>query len=278
MIISFRKSSFSITSTALIIAFALIVPCTLFAGAVINVPSPGIVTITQAMVKARAGDTIIVENGTYKERVFIKAGITLKAKNMHKAKLDGMGRGTIVTMGSNSSIIGFVIENGTIGVFTKNAGIAVLKCRISRNWQTGLMSIRHLPKVEDNLIVFNRASGFQGWNVRSTVSSINHNTFAYNANHGVSVGGSSNIVVENNVVAFNERFGLKISSESEKSKIVNNNFYKNLKQLKDMPSGNYSFDPAFISPRVGMVFKSDPKQCCQIKASDNENLGARLDM
>jgi len=256
---------------------SLLIPCIAAAGTIINVPSPGIANLTSAMVKARAGDTIIAENGVYKEHIFIKAGIVLKAKNMHKAKLDGKGRGTIVTMGSNSSIVGFVIQNGTIGIFTKNAGISILKCQVAKNWQTGIMSIRHLPKIEDNLIVYNRASGFQGWNVRSTVSSINHNTIAYNANHGISVGGTSNIIAENNVVAYNERFALKLSSNSEKSKIVNNNFYRNLKQVQKMPSGNYNFNPAFVSPRLGMNFKSDPKVCCQIKASDNENLGARLD-
>ena len=196
---------------------SLLIPCVAFAGTIINVPSPGIATLTAAMVKARAGDTIIADNGTYKEHVFIKAGIVLKAKNMHKAKIDGKGRGTIVTMGSNSSIVGFIIQNGTIGIFTKNAGISILKCQVAKNWQTGIMSIRHLPRIEDNLVIYNRASGFQGWNVRSTVSSINHNTFAFNANHGVSVGGASNIVVENNVVAYNERFALKLSSDSEKS-------------------------------------------------------------
>ncbi len=254
----------------------LLFPSIIMAGAIVTVPSTGITTVTTAMVKAKAGDTVIVENGKYKERVFIKAGVALKARNMHKATLDGMGKGTVVTMGPNSSLIGFVVQNGTIGIFTKNAGISILRCRITNNWQTGIITVRHLPKVEDNLIVFNRASGIQGWDVRSTVAAITHNTIAYNSNHGIAVGGSSNIIVENNVIAYNERFALKLSSESEKSKITKNNFYRNLRQVQKIPSGNYSFDPAFISPRIGFNFRSDPKLCCQIKASDNENLGARL--
>jgi len=254
----------------------ILFPCLVMAGAIITVPSTGITTVTAAMVKAKAGDTVIVENGKYRERVFIKAGVVLKARNMHKSVLDGMGRGTVVTMGPNSGIIGFVIKNGTIGIFTKNAGISILKCLIMKNGQTGIITVRHLPKIEDNIISFNRASGIQGWDVRSTVASVNHNTIAFNTNHGIAVGGSSNIIVENNVVAYNERFALKLSTESEKSKITKNNFYRNLRQVQKIPSGNYSFDPAFISPRVGMNFRSDPKLCCQIKASDNENLGARL--
>lgn len=266
----------SFTACRYVLLSSLIIPCVVAAGAMITVPSTGIATITAAMVKAKVGDTVIVENGKYRERVFIKAGVVLKARNMHKATLDGMGRGTVVTMGPNSAIIGFIVKNGTIGIFTKNAGIAILKCLIKQNGQTGIITVRHLPKIEDNIIAFNRASGIQGWDVRSTVSSINHNTIAFNANHGIAMGGASNVIVENNVIAYNERFALKLSSESEKSKITKNNFYRNLRQVQKIPSGNYTFDPAFISPRIEMNFRSDPKLCCQIKASDNENLGARL--
>ena len=265
----FKKSSFLILA-------GLFIPCSIMANTIINVPSSGIPTITAAMVKAKAGDTVLVENGIYKEHIFIKAGVALKAKNIHKATMNGQGRGTVVTMGSSSSIIGFVIKNGTIGIFTKNAGIAIVRCLIKNNNQTGIIAVRHLPRIEDNIIVFNRASGIQGWDVRSTVASVNHNTIAFNKNHGVSVGGSSNIIIENNVVAYNERFALKLSDDSEKSKVVKNNFYKNLKQVQKIPAGNYSFDPVFISPRIGLNFRSNPKLCCQIKSSNNENLGARI--
>lgn len=259
-----------------LILLGLLFPLIVVEAAVITVPSSGIGTITAAMVKAKAGDTVITENGTYREHIFIKGGVALKARNLHRAILDGKGRGTVVTMGSNSSIIGFVIRNGTIGVFTKNAGISVSRCLIRNNWQTGIITVRHLPRIEDNVIVYNQASGIQGWNVRSTKAAVNHNTIAYNRNHGIAIGGTSNIIVENNVVAYNERFALKLSNKSEKSKITKNNFYKNLKQVQKMPSGNYSFDPAFISPRTTLNFQSDPRSCCQIKASDNKNLGTRI--
>ena len=263
-------------SLRLLIIVSLLFPYIVLARATITIPSSGIATITAAMVKAKAGDTVIVENGVYRKHIFIKAGVALKARNLHRAVLDGRGRGTVVTMGSNSSINGFVVRNGTIGVFTKNTGITVCRCLIKNNQQTGIITVRHLPKIEDNIIAYNLASGIQGWDVRSTKSSVNHNTIAYNGNHGIAVGGTSNIIVENNVVAFNERFALKLSSGSEDSKIVKNNFYKNLKQVQKIPSGNYSFDPAFISPRTALNFQSDPRSCCQIKASDNKNLGTRV--
>lgn len=270
----YNAKIFSITNLYRTLYLCLFFNSMLFAGIVITVPSSGASTISSAILKARPGDTVYVEDGIYKEHIFIKAGVVLKAQNRHKAIIDGKSKGTVVTMGASSTMIGFTVRNGTIGIFSKNAGVCVLNCQVINNWLTGIITVRHLPKIEDNIIAFNRSSGIQGWDVRSTVASINHNTIAFNSNHGISVGGSSNIIVENNVVAYNERFGLKISSESEASKIMRNNFYNNLKQK--IPTGNYSFDPAFISPRKDLNFSSDPKLCCQIKASDDENLGARL--
>jgi parallel beta-helix repeat protein len=177
----------------------------------------------------------------------------------------------------NSGIIDLGVTNGTIGVFNKTAGTFILDCKIYQNWMTGVMFVRHLPKVEDNVVVFNRASGMLGWNVRSTKSEVIHNTIAYNGGFGLYLGGTSEITFKNNIVAYNQKYGFKMSKESAKSTITANNFFENLKQLYDFPDGNYSFDPAFTSPRVKMDFMPNSKLCCSVKTSENKNLGARFD-
>jgi hypothetical protein len=242
----------------------------------LQVPSMGIKTITEAMMRSRAGDTVWVDNGVYREHVLLAPGVTLIARSAFKAEINGGGRGTVVTMAKNSSISGFIIKNGTIGVFSNSAGNSISSCRIIKNWQTGIIVVRHLPKVEDNVIAFNRGSGIQGWDVRGTSATINHNTISYNGNHGVAVGGSSEMIMENNVIAFNERFGLKILADEEKIKVTNNNFYRNLNSFHALPTGNFSFDPAFISPRSNMNFRSNPAQCCKAKGTDDQELGARI--
>lgn len=254
----------------------LLVFCSLGLAATINVPSMGIKTISEAMMRARMGDTVWVENGVYHERVLVAPGVTLIARSTFGAVIDGGGRGTVVTLGKNTTISGFEIRNGTIGVFSNGSGNQIISCKIIKNWQTGIIVVRHLPKIEDNIIAFNRASGIQGWDVRSTNATINHNTIAFNGNHGIALGGSSEIIMENNVIAFNERFGLKILSEAERIQVTNNNFYGNLKSPRPIPEGNFSFNPAFMSPRMGLNFKSDPAQCCSAKGTDNEDLGARI--
>ncbi len=259
----------------LAMAASLVFPA-LSLAASIQVPSMGIQTISEAMMRTRVGDTVLVDNGIYREHVLIAPGVTLMSRSQFGAIIDGTGRGTVVTMGKNTSISGIEVRNGTIGIFSNGAGNSITSCKIVKNWQTGIIAVRHLPKIEDNVIAFNRGSGFQGWDVRSTNATINHNSIAYNGNHGLAIGGTSEIIMENNVVAHNERFGLKILSDAERIQVSNNNFYRNLLSPRPIPSGNFSFDPAFMSPRTKMNFKSDPAQCCKAKGTDNEELGARL--
>ena len=259
----------------LALAAGVIFPASVFAAS-IQVPSMGIKTISEAMMRTRVGDTVWVDNGVYREHVLIAPGVTLMARSTFKATIDGGGRGTVVTMGKNTTISGFEVRNGTIGIFSNGSGNTITSCRIVKNWQTGIIVVRHLPKIEDNIIAFNRASGIQGWDVRSTNATVNHNSIAYNGNHGIAIGGSSELIMENNVVAFNERFGLKVLSDAERVQVSNNNFYRNLHSPRPIPSGNFSFDPAFTAPRTIMNFRSDPAHCCKAKGTDNEELGARL--
>lgn len=242
----------------------------------ISVPSDA-ATISAAVLDASDGDTVWVDDGVYKERVLLPHGVALMSRTRFKAIIDGGGRNTVVTLGKNNLVVGFEIRNGTIGVFSNGSGNVMRFCRVVNNWQTGVVCVRHLPTLEDNIIAFNRGSGIQGWDVRSSVATINHNTIAYNGNHGLAVGGASSFVVENNIIAYNERFALRIHEESEKSvRVSNNNIYQNLNAPGGVPEGNFSFDPAFKDPRTKKDFAPNPERCCTIKGTDNENLGARL--
>lgn len=246
------------------------------AGEAISVPSVGINSINQAMISAKSGDTIWVSDGIYKEKIFVKAGVALVARNNFKAIIDGNGKGTVVTLSTHSTVKGFEITNGTIGVFSKDPDNAIVSCRIVRNWETGIICVRHLPRIEDNIIAFNRASGIQGWNLRSTASSINHNTIAYNRNNGIALGGVSEVILENNMITFNERLGVKLSHNSEKSILNKNNIFGNLK-LSKLPPENSEFDPKYTAPRSNLNFTVESKLPCCAFGSDNKILGARAE-
>jgi hypothetical protein len=234
-----------------------------WAGKALPMPSDEARTIPLAMIKADAGDTILVENGVYKGHFFIEPGVIFKARNQFGAILDGDGSGTAITLGRKSELWGFVVRNGTVGVFSKGKGNIIRGCRIVQNWQTGIVCVSYLPIIEDNYIVFNGASGIQGWDLRCPEGvSINHNCIAYNANHGIAFGGKSEATVAQNIIAFNERFGIKIRSPEEPVRIAGNNFFGNLWSPTPAPEGNFAYDPGFISSR-SMEFSvaSKCKEC-----------------
>lgn len=240
----------------------------------ISVPSNA-PTITAALSSVSKGDTVLVESGFYKERIFVPAGVVLLSKGTFKAVIDGNSRGTIVTMGTGSTISGFEIRNGTVGVFSTSSNVTISQCRIVFNQQTGIMCVGNLPRIEDNIIAYNRGSGIQGWDVRSTIASINHNTIAFNSNHGISLGGNSSIIVENNIIALNNQYGIKPSEETVRVSMINNNFFQNAQFSNVLPSDNFSLDPAFKDP-THLDFTLSKESRCIGKSTDNQDLGARL--
>ncbi|MCX7726025.1 MAG: right-handed parallel beta-helix repeat-containing protein [Chitinispirillaceae bacterium] len=241
---------------------------------VLNVPQK-FQKITDALIAAKKGDTVIVEPGVYKEHIFVSPGVVIISRTLFKAVIDGDGRGTIVTMGNNSIISGFEIRNGTIGVYSSSNGVTITQCKIINNIQCGIMCVGNLPRIEDNIIAYNKGSGIQGWDIRTTTSSINHNTIAFNENNGISVGGNSSIVVENNIIAYNNQFGIKPTEEAVKIQLINNAFYQNAKFTDVLPGDNFYFEPMFIDPK-NMNFMLEKESKCIGRASDNQNIGSRL--
>jgi hypothetical protein len=243
--------------------------------ATIDVPASGAQTISQAMLLAKAGDTIVAADGVYAEQVLIKADVTLKARAFLKAIIDGKGKGCAVTLGGNATIDGFELRNATIGITSRTSENAIVRCRVTGMRESGITCVGHLPEIEDNVIAFNKGSGIQGWDLLGMASSINHNTIAFNGNNGVALEGKSSLTVENNIIAFNERSGLKLSQASLTVLVTKNVFFENTAMSYIKLEDNFAFDPLFIGPRK-MDFTLKPDSPCKNKGSDGEDLGARI--
>jgi nitrous oxidase accessory protein NosD len=130
---------FCVKSIAMLCAAAFFMWTPAQGGEPISVPSVGVKSIGQGMISAKSGDTVWVSDGVYSELVFVKAGVTLAARNNFKAVIKGGGKGTVVSLSANSTISGFEIRGGRIGVFSKDAGNTVVSCRITGNWGTGIV-------------------------------------------------------------------------------------------------------------------------------------------
>lgn len=244
-------------------------------GQVINVPAKGVPTIQAAMIAARSGDTVLVADGVYKEKVAVKAGVLLKAQSLFGAAIDGGSRGIVVTLGGDAGVCGLEIRNGTIGVLSRSIGNSITKCRITGNRESGLSCAGRLPKIQDNFIVFNNGSGIQGWDVIASNDVIDHNTIAYNSNNGIALGGASSVIIENNIIAFNERFGIK-ADESVKMAAANNDFFQNGSMQYGTTDKNFLLDPKFSDPRKKMNFSLAQDSPLLPVATKTGEIGARL--
>ena len=268
-----KKNRLIVHGAALISSIFIIV--SIAASETIIVPSNVNTTIAKALFSAKSGDTVIVENGVYGEKVRVKPGVFLKARSQLKSILDGNGKGPVVTLEGNAGICGFEVRSGTIGVTSNNIDNAIIQCRITGMTESGISCSGQLPKIEDNIIVYNKGSGIVAWNIQSSASSINHNTIAYNANNGVAVGGNSIVALENNIIAFNQRLGLKVSEETVTLHLLKNVFFQNgsMSYIIKM-EGNFTCDPKFVEPKK-MQFSMQPDSPCKHKGSNDEDPGAR---
>ena len=103
---------------------------------------------------------------------------------------------------------------------------------------------------------------------------IDHNTIAYNANNGAAFGGTSSVIMENNIIAFNSRFGIK-PDESVKLSSVHNDLFQNGGMTKEADDQNFALDPKFSDPRKKMDFslqQDSPLRSVETKAGE---IGAR---
>ena len=240
----------------------------------LSVPSAEYRSIGAALSKARAGDTVWVEDGVYREHVMLNPGVVLKARRLHGAVVDGRGRGTVVTLANGATIAGLTIRNGTAGVVSKSAGTRILMCRVVNNDQSGITCVGHLPELTDNVIAYNQGSGIQGWDLRSTSASVNHNTIAFNGNHGVALGGVSDVIVENCIIAFNGQFGVRAEAGSVQARVVNTDLFRNGTDVTPLSNGNVSVDPVFGDARRN-DFSLQPGSRCIGAGSDSQDLGSR---
>ncbi len=241
----------------------------------LEVPSADHKTIASALSKTQQGDTVWVADGTYKEDILLNPGVVLKARALHRAVIDGKGRGTVVTLAHGSTISGFVIRNGTIGIVAKSANTRVEMCRIEQNAQSGVMCVGHLPYLIDNIISFNKGSGVQGWDVRSTNSAISHNTIAFNDNHGVALGGVSDVIVENCIIALNGQYGVKSEAGTVKARVMHSDLYRNGADVAPLGNGCVSVDPMFVDAHR-YNFSLQTGSGCIRAASDDTDMGARI--
>jgi hypothetical protein len=99
-------------------------------------------TIGAALAVAVAGDTVLVQPGTYPETIVLVDGVTLRAADPgQRPVLDGGGSGPVVTAqncGAGTLLQGFVVRNGAGaglggGAWIKSSSLRIESCRFQDN-------------------------------------------------------------------------------------------------------------------------------------------------
>lgn len=145
--------------------------------------------IQDAIDNASAGDTILVQSGTYYENVNVNKQLTLRG--IDKPVVDARLTGSVIVLTSNH----IILEGFTA---TRSGPYPETGIRINSNYNT---------------LSGNNASNnnFWGIHVYSNNNIIENNNFSYNNYGGLLLGDSDNNIIRNNIISHNNGTGISFA-------------------------------------------------------------------
>ncbi len=226
----------------------ILLTCSLIDAKAFIVPT-GFPKIQNALDKAEEGDTVYVASGTYKENLTMPDGILLTGEDAGRTIIKGNRQDPVVKAANNSIIENFSIIKGGIGILSENTNMIIRNNIIRDNFKTGIQCVLSLPHIQNNIIVHNKWSGVYCELVAyGTRTAIEHNIIADNENTGIMLSRESGVLVQNNVIFRNNQYGINVTKDSRKSRIIYNNFYLNRRGYNNhaiVDATNVSVDPKF---------------------------------
>ena len=221
---------------------------TAIAGKRITVPTE-YKSIQRAIIEAERGDTVYVLKGTYRENVVMSNGVVLMGENPDKTILRGNHREPVVKAANHTTLKNFTVKQGGIGILSENTNMIIQNNIIRENSKTGIQCLISLPHIQNNIIADNEWSGiFCELVAYGMRTAIEHNIIVDNKLSGVNLSRKSGVLVQNNVFYRNGQYGIFVSKDSRKSRIIYNDFYQNRRTYNDhaiIDETNISKDPKF---------------------------------
>ena len=249
MMKSYKHNSVAITLAFILLAVAFSASNGRAADRVVPVDYP---SIQAAVDSAEPGDSVIVEDGVYKENILIKLPLVLRSRN-------GSERSVIEPLDSTLDIIRVEnVQGVTISGFTLSGstaiGLHILSSSAAKVFQNTITSNYyglHLERTSDSLIKENRLNlNEQGLNLFfSDGNKIEANEVNSNTNSGILLHSSNNNELLENVASRNTWNGITISS-SNGNIVTKNSILKNTYAIVVSESTGNSISANTTMPRL----------------------------
>jgi parallel beta-helix repeat protein len=233
-------------------------------------------SIQTAVDRADAGDTIFLLNGFYLETVTLKDNISLIGESISKTIIHGNGREPVIKAADKTLIKKCTIENGSTGIKCENTANIIEQVLIKDNKETGIHCLITLPNIRNCIIYRNAWTGIFCESTRSINTSIEHNIISENGYCGIKLSGRGEVLIINNVFLNNKEFGIWTSQESEKSRVIYNDFYGNRSAYNlytRADRSNLHEDPGYSMQNDGVEYFENQPLVLKGKGKDGATVG-----
>lgn len=253
-----------------VVAVYLAVTAPVFARTLTVSPNGPITSISEAVLKAAAGDTVEVRGGLYNENVLLDRAVELVG--IGQPVIHGTGQASVITVAADHCAVrGFVIEHSGGMLVDENSGVLLKSSnnQIENNQLRDVLFGIYLLHSDHNSIVGNtiqgrplrdlgdRGSGIHIWN--SSYNTLERNTI-FETRDGMYLQNAYHSLIRNNRV-HDLRYGLHYMY-SDDNDFEGNLFYNNVAGAAIMYSKRIHFrHNAFLHNRgfasYGILFQSD---------------------
>jgi outer membrane protein OmpA-like peptidoglycan-associated protein len=234
-------------------------------------------TIHAALGEADAGDTVFVSKGRYQENIALQDNVVLEGEDMLTTIIDGRRLGPCVNGADGALIRGFTIINGQTGILCKNTRPTIERNLIIDNKGAGIHALISLPDVNNNIIYRNEWTGIFLESARSTRTSIDHNVILENGYCGIFCAHRTEVLVRNNILTANKQYGIFVSPQAHKTRIINNDIYGNRLPYNGdavVQPNNIQKPPNFIAPGYpNFNYFVKPVSSCKAKGENGTDIG-----
>ena len=226
--------------TSLFITFVFVLSIvTLISGFRTTTANPGTITvptdyltIQEAVNNAAAGDTIIVQGGTYIENVIVDKVVFLIGADRDSTIVDANGTGNAFSVVANGvTVSNFTVRNSgdsliNAGIYMSGSGGNISYNRLIGNNNDGIgLHSSNAVLVMNNIVSTNINDGISL--TSSTNCTVQDNVVTGNNENGVAIYSSSGNVIRENTLASNS-FGIYVDYLSHGNAFYHNNFISNI--------------------------------------------------